>query len=259
MASISIVDLLAALENHVGKEALLSAIAVYSNPLPASPTQKVAVPPVPGAPVKARKPQSEETKAAAALKRAATKAAKAIAEAGAEAVLAPALVPVPVTGAAPEKPKKVLSEEQKAKMKAGREAAKAKKAAEAAAGSAPAPAPEPAPEADGAASDTSSQKRRGPKKLSEMTPEERAAHDKKVAERKAAKAAPAPAPATAPAPSPPAEDHTVFAPFTHKGVKYLRNMRGDLLTPEYEWVGRYDSAKKSIDTAFPKPADLDDE
>lgn len=43
------------------------------------------------------------------------------------------------------KPKRVLTEEQKAKMKAGREAAKARKLAEAggAAGGAPAPAPEP--------------------------------------------------------------------------------------------------------------------
>jgi hypothetical protein len=52
-------------------------------------------------------------------------------------------------------------------------------------------------------------KKRGPKKLTEMTAEERAAHDAKTAERKAAKAAaPAPAPAAeplaAPAPEPPA-------------------------------------------------------
>ena len=269
MASISINELFVALENQIGQEALLSAFAAYSKavPLPASPVaQGATVPPVPGAPVKARKPQSEETKAAAAAKRAATKAAKAIAAAAPAADAEPVAEPVAVPAAvvADEKPKKVLSEEQKAKMKAGREAAKAKKEAEKAA--APAPVAEaPAPAEDGNASDTSSQKRRGPKKLSEMSAEERAAHDKKVAERKAAKAA-APAAAPAPAavllpasPAPAEESHTVFAPFTFKGVNYLRNKRGDLLTEEYEWVGRYDSAKKAIDTKFAKPADLEDE
>jgi CHASE3 domain sensor protein len=121
---------------------------------------------------------------------------------------------------------------------------------------------------DGNASDTSSQKRRGPKKLSEMSAEERAAHDKKVAERKAAKAtsvvAAAPAAAEVPLPASPVpvaaeESHTIFAPFTYKGVNYLRNKRGDLLTEEYEWVGRYNSAAKTIDTKFAKPADLEDE
>ena len=274
MASISIVDLFVALENQVGKDALLCAFAAYSG-APSTPAKAVAVPPVPGAPVKVRKPQSEETKAAAALKRAATLAAKAIAAAGdkpAEPVVA-APAPVPAPAAAEEKPKKVLSKEQKEKMAAGRAAAKAKKEAAAAAAPSAAAADAvpvadavPAPEADGNASDTSSQKRRGPKKLSEMSPEERAAHDKKVAERKLAKAA-APAAAAVPLPASPApvaaaadeNGPTVFAPFTHKGVSYLRNMRGDLLTEEYEWVGRYNSATKTIDTKFAKPADLEDE
>lgn len=275
MASISIVDLFVALENQVGKDALLCAFAAYSG-APSTPAKAVAVPPVPGAPVKVRKPQSEETKADAALKRAATKAAKAIAAAGGEPAAEP-VVAAPEPAAAPavaeEKPKKVLSEEQKAKMAAGRAAAKAKKEAAAAAAPSAAAADAvpvadavPAPEADGNASDTSSQKRRGPKKLSEMSPEERAAHDKKVAERKLAKAA-APAAAAVPLPASPApvaaaadeNGPTVFAPFTHKGVSYLRNMRGDLLTEEYEWVGRYNSATKTIDTKFAKPADLEDE
>ena len=280
MASISIVDLFVALENQVGKDALLCAFAAYSG-APSTPAKAVAVPPVPGAPVKVRKPQSEETKAAAALKRAATKAANAIAAAGdkpAEPVVAAPAAAAPAAAApaaAEEKPKKVLSKEQKEKMAAGRAAgraaAKAKKeAAAAAAPSAAAAVPVaeavPAPEADGNASDTSSQRRRGPKKLSEMSPEERAAHDKKVAERKLAKAA-APAAAAVPLPASPApvaaaadeNGPTVFAPFTHKGVSYLRNMRGDLLTEEYEWVGRYNSATKTIDTKFAKPADLEDE
>ena len=304
MASLSINDLFVALENQIGKTALHSAAAAYlasSHEQPASPAPKVvAVPPVPGAPVKIRKPQSEETKAAAALKRAATKAAKAIAaEPSAVAELsAVAAVPAPVPVPAPpadasvtgEKPKKVLSESHLAKLKAGREAALARKAAAAAAAAEPAAAvaaaeptaaaaAEPAAEADadGHASDSSSTKKhRGRKSAAEiaaMSPEERAAYDKKAAERKAAKTAKAAA-MPLPASPPPAataapvatESHHVFAPFAHRGVNYLRNKRGDLLTaPDadgnggYEWVGRYDSAKSTVNTLFPKPADLAEE
>ena len=294
MASLSINDLFVALENQIGKAALHSAATAYlasSREQPASPAPKVvAVPPVPGAPVKIRKPQSEETKAAAALKRAATKAAKAIAaEPSAVAELsAVAAVPAPVPVPAPpadasvtgEKPKKVLSESHLAKLKAGREAALARKAAAAAAAEpAAAAAAEPAAEADadGHASDSSSTKKhRGRKSAAEiaaMSPEERAAYDKKAAERKAAKTAKAAA-MPLPASPPPAataapvatESHHVFAPFAHRGVNYLRNKRGDLLTaPDaddnggYEWVGRYDSAKSTVNTLFPKPADLAEE
>lgn len=95
------------------------------------------------------------------------------------------------------KPKRVMTDEQKAKMKAGRDAAKAKKEADAARvvavsmaaelmGHGEVPddiaaltvAPEAKPEL----------KKRGPKKLEDMTPEERAKHDAKKAERKAKKA-----------------------------------------------------------------------
>jgi hypothetical protein len=293
MASLSLVALFAALENQIGKPALHSGVAAYlasSHEQPASPAPKVvAVPPVPGAPVKIRKPQSEETKAAAALKRAATKAAKAIAAepsavAAEPSAITAAPVPVPAPVPAPpadasvtnEKPKKALSEEHKAKLKAGREAALARKAAAAAAAEpAAAAAAEPAAEADadGHTSDSSSTKKhRGPKSAAEiaaMSPEERAAYDKKAAERKAAKAAKAaamPLPASPPPVAPVAESHHVFAPFAHKGVNYLRNKRGDLLTaPDaddnggYEWVGRYDSAKSTINTLFPKPTDLEEE
>ena len=289
MASLSINDLFVALENQIGKTALHSAAAAYlasSHEQPASPAPKVvAVPPVPGAPVKIRKPQSEETKAAAALKRAATKAAKAIAaEPSAVAELsAVAAVPAPVPVPAPpadasvtgEKPKKVLSESHLAKLKAGREAALARKAAAPTAAAAAEPAAEA--DADGHASDSSSTKKhRGRKSAAEiaaMSPEERAAYDKKAAERKAAKTAKAAA-MPLPASPPPAataapvatESHHVFAPFAHRGVNYLRNKRGDLLTaPDadgnggYEWVGRYDSAKSTVNTLFPKPADLAEE
>ena len=74
------------------------------------------------------------------------------------------------------KPKRVLSDEQKAKMKAGREAAAAKKKLE-------------NPTEEVVSDSGSSEKKRGPKKLADMTPEERTAHNEKVAARKAAKAA----------------------------------------------------------------------
>ena len=140
----------------------------------------------------------------------------------------------------------------KAKLKAAREAAAARKAAAAA------PAPAPAADvSDGGDSTASSQKRRGPKKLSDMTAEERAAHDAKISKRKAEKAAGQPLPASPPLAT---EDPTVFAEFTHAGVKYLRNMRGDLVEPvTFDWVGRFDSKTKTIDTKFPQPADLADE
>ena len=107
-----------------------------------------------------------------------------------------------------EKPKRVLSEEHKAKMKAGREAAKAKKDAEKAAGeqaakdgAAPAPAPVTA-----------------------------AAAEKPKKQPKKAKKADAPAPAPAPAPvveaakaeEPEEEPETELLAFTLGKVKYLR-------------------------------------
>jgi len=169
---------------------------------------------------------------------------------------------------APAKPKRVgkpMTEEHKAKMAAGREAAKARKAAAAAAaasGETPAPAPEPTA-ADGNESTSSSQKKRGPKRKSDMTPAELAAHEVKVAERKAKKAT-AKATAAAAVPLPVSSDENeqdpaVFPEFTIKGTKYLRNYRGDLLNTNYEWVGRYD--EKTIDTTFKRPSDLvaDDE
>ena len=148
----------------------------------------------------------------------------------------------------------------KAKMKAAREAAAARKAAAAAAPAPAAAAPAaaaPADASDGGDSTASSQKRRGPPKLSEMTPEQRAAHDANISKRKAEKAAKQALPASPPLAT---EDPTVFAEFTHAGVKYLRNMRGDLVEPvTFDWVGRFDSKTKTIDTKFPQPADLADE
>jgi hypothetical protein len=189
-------------------------------------------------------------------------AAAFVAYSGAQPAVAVKQVAPAVAAIAAGAPSPVL--DAKAKMKAAREAAAARKAAAAApaaaavaAPAAAAAAPAPADASDGGDSTASSQKRRGPKKLSDMTAEERAAHDAKISKRKAEKAAGQPLPASPPLAT---EDPTVFAEFTHAGVKYLRNMRGDLVEPvTFDWVGRFDSKTKTIDTKFPQPADLADE
>ena len=244
-------DLFAVMEKQMGAEAARAAAAAYlansqgSAAAPADKPKRVIT--------EEQKAKMKAGREAALAKKAAEKAAGG---APVEPVAAPvkAAEPVAAPPAEAEKPKRVISDEQKAKMKAGREAALAKKAAEKAAGGAPAEpaekAAEPSPQ-----SDSSGPKKRGPKPLAEMTSEERAIHDAKVAERAAKKAMEKAAiqpPVTAQQ-----ADPTIFAEFTHKGVKYLRNMRGDLLTPEYEWVGRFDG--KNINIQFPKPADLEDE
>jgi hypothetical protein len=131
------------------------------SPVPAAP----AVPAAPSAEKKPRQPQSAETKAAAAIKRAATKAAKA---AGGEAVVPPKPTgPKPTTAAAPK-----------------------------------------------------------------------------------------PVAAAPPAAAEEDEDVTAFSPTIIKGKPYIRNCRGDVMTEEYEWVGRYNETTKIIDTKFPQPEDL---
>jgi len=134
------------------------------SPVPAAP----AAPAVPSAEKKTRKPQSEETKAAAAIKRAATKAAKAAA--GGETAT---VVPPKPTGPKP-----------------------------------------------------------------------------------ATAAAPKPVAAAPPAAAEEDEDVTAFSPTIIKGKPYIRNCRGDVMTEEYEWVGRYNEITKMIDTKFPQPEDL---
>ena len=229
MSSSIAIDLFAVMEKQIGAEAARAAAAAYL----ANSQGSAAAP--------QRPPMSEEHKAKLKAGREAALAKKAAEKAAG----APAAEPP-----APEKaPRPPMSEEHKAKLKAGREAALAKKAAEKAAG---APA-EPSPQ-----SDASGPKKRGPKPLKDMNAEELAIHNAKVVARAAAKALEKAvgAPAAAPSPSKTA-DPTVFAPFSHKGAQYLRNSRGDLLTPAYEWVGRWDG--KAIDTKFAKPADLEDE
>jgi len=112
-------------------------------------------------------------------------------------VAEPEVAPEPVEA----KAKRILSPEHLAKLKAGREAAKAKKIASTLVVTSPeVPRPsieipqesmmpeEPVPVAEPVLPEQPvEKKRRGPKKLSDMTPEELAAHKLKVEERKAAK------------------------------------------------------------------------
>jgi len=69
-------------------------------------------------------------------------------------------------------------------------------------------------------------------------------------------AAPKPVAAAPPAAAEEDEDVTSFAPTIIKGKPYIRNCRGDVMTEEYEWVGRYNETTKMIDTKFPQPEDL---
>jgi len=182
---------------------------------------------------------------------------------------------------------------------------------------------------DPVAASSAAPKRRGPKKLADMTPEERESWEAKKAERKAKKAeAKAPSadgsatepedtaeakPPSAEAKPPLAEqkakrggrpkmtpeqkaeakakreakkggggaaaevvdltaglpegwaalcsgsaksDIGTFESCEIEGVSYMRNCRGDLLTPEGEWVGRMVAGK--LDPSVPEPADLAD-
>lgn len=160
-------DIVSGFKSWTPPEQSKAAVAKASKPSSAevSPVAAPAAPAAPSAEKKARKPQSEETKAAAALKRAATKAAKA---AGGEAVVPP--------------------------------------------------------------------KPTGPKPASAAVPKPVAAAPPAAAEED--------------------EDVTAFAPTIIKGKPYIRNCRGDVMTEEYEWVGRYNETTKTIDTKFPQPDDL---
>uniref|UniRef100_A0A6C0BK61 HMG box domain-containing protein n=1 Tax=viral metagenome TaxID=1070528 RepID=A0A6C0BK61_9ZZZZ len=114
-------------------------------------------------------------------------------------------------------------------------------------------------------STASSQKKRGRKAKKDMTPEELAAHNARVAAKKAAKV-PAPSNAAAaaavPLPAEVGEELLDFEPFDFKvkAVKeplhLLRNKRGDVLSEDMEWYG-HQNADGSIDTAAKQPEDLD--
>jgi hypothetical protein len=175
MPSSIAIDLFAVIEKQIGSEAARAAATAYlanSN----------------GSAEKPKRVLSDEHKAKMKAGREAAAAKKAAG--GSESESAPSPVKATVPVASEEKPKRIISEEQKAKMKAGREAALAKKAAEKAAGGAESEsAPSPPKNQPSPQSDSSASKKRGPKPLKDMTAEERAIHDAKVAERSAKKAA----------------------------------------------------------------------
>lgn len=124
-----------------------------------------------------------------------------------------------------------------------------------------------------AASETSAaKKRRGPKKLADMTPEERAAHEAKKAAKKAAKdgaSDSAPAPAPAPVPSATVEvitgeddDPETLKPWSFQGKNYFKNELGfvyEMASPSEpgSYVGRFGlvKGKRGIDTSVPEPED----
>jgi hypothetical protein len=61
-------------------------------------------------------------------------------------------------------------------------------------------------------------------------------------------------PKTAAAPAPAKKLDLSFYSWTHDGKEYYTNDRGDVVTTDFEWVGRFDG--KSIDEAIAEPADL---
>lgn len=124
-----------------------------------------------------------------------------------------------------EKPKakRVISEEQKAKMQAGRVAAKAASAAaKEAAAAAPAPAAPATPAAPAAAAPAAA----APAKMKIQ---------KKKAEEKVFDLS--------------------FNAWTFSGEDYITNERGDVLTLEGDWVGRFNG--KAIDESVARPTDID--
>lgn len=146
-------------------------------------------------------------------KRAAAVAAKKGAAATPEAEAA-----VPVA----EKPKRVISDEHKAKMKAGREAKAAEKKAAAAAPAPAAPAEVVAPAAPAAAAAAPAAEKPKTKTVIKKA---------KVYDLN-------------------------FNGWTFNGEDYISNERGDVLTMEGDWVGRFNG--KVIDEKVERPTDIDE-
>lgn len=101
------------------------------------------------------------------------------------------------------------------------------------------------------------EKKRGPKKGTKLTDEQKAARKAKAAENKAKKifqgiGVPSEAAAAA-------DDSDVqnFAPFVYQKKTFLKNGRGDVLTEDMEWVGHWDDDKGTLDKSATQPADLD--
>jgi hypothetical protein len=101
------------------------------------------------------------------------------------------------------------------------------------------------------------EKKRGRKPMSEEA--KKAAAEKRAATKAAKKGNAAPSVTSAPpAATEDAADSTMdFEPFTWKKMSLLKNARGDCLTEDMEWFGKWDEASKKVDTSAPQPADLD--
>jgi len=139
-----------------------------------------------------------------------------------------------------EKPKRTMSDEQKAKMKAGKEA---KKAAAPAAGGGPelvmdaaAPAAAAAPPAAVVAESKPAAAVEAKPVVAEAKP---APVKKKIATKK---------------PEPKVYDLS-FNAWAFNGEDYITNERGDTLTLEGDWVGRFNG--KVIDDTVERPTDID--
>lgn len=83
--------------------------------------------------------------------------------------------------------------------------------------------------------------------------------DEQKAAKKAAKSAKTEAPKAAPVVEPSADDGDLadFEPFSWKGLSLLKNGRGDVLTEDMEWFGKWDTAKNKVDTSASQPDDLE--
>ena len=158
-------------------------------------------------------------------KRAATKAEKASDTGSVAGSEAPA-IEKPAAGATGEKPKRQWSEETKAAAAAKRAATLAKKAAEKAGA-----ATEVVAAAEAVA-------------VAVAVPAAPTAVAKKTIAIKPKAAAPVPAKPV---------DLSFFS-WTHEGKSYYTNDRGDVVTEDFEWVGRFDGAK--IDESVAEPEDL---
>jgi len=82
----------------------------------------------------------------------------------------------------------------------------------------------------------------------------KAAAEKRAATKakKAAAAAPLPA-------SPVAAEEIEFSTWTYKGTPYLKNENNDVLSEDYDWVGRFDEKTNTIDRSAVKPDYLEEE
>ena len=133
------------------------------------------------------------------------------------------------------------------------------KAAAAKASNSTGSSPVEAPVAAAPAPDAEKPKRKWSDEAKLKAAEKRAATKAAKAGVPAAAAAAAPAPVAAPLAVVEMDgDITEFEPVTISGTSYLKNCRGDILSEEYDWVGRLSADGKTINKKFPKPSDLDE-